>query len=284
MVALARKTLLHEWRRFLPAVLAVGFAGLLQLLQAALVLGIFSSASIYVTGSTADLWVGYPGTQSVSLGASHRAGCRNAPADGPEVVRVEPFQWVDADWRGPRGSGGESIYVTGIDTRADAMAYARIIAPEQRMRLAEPDAVIVDRADIDKRVRVGDAASVNGHRVRVVGVGSGLRAWAASTCWPRWKRRAGSPRSRRMRTSRLICWRNCGIRRRRGVAARLGGSGGFGPYEVWTAGRVRAALGALLAARYRGRRGRAVPGGHRVRGGRGHHQPDLDGGGGRFGA
>ncbi len=54
MVALARKTLIYEWRRFLPAMLAVGFAGLLQLLQAALVLGIFGSTSVYITGSSAD--------------------------------------------------------------------------------------------------------------------------------------------------------------------------------------------------------------------------------------
>ena len=41
MVALARKTLVHDWRRFLPAIIAVAFAGVLQLIQAALVLGIF---------------------------------------------------------------------------------------------------------------------------------------------------------------------------------------------------------------------------------------------------
>jgi hypothetical protein len=35
---------------------------------AALVLGIFSSASIYVTGSTADLWVGYPGPRASAWG------------------------------------------------------------------------------------------------------------------------------------------------------------------------------------------------------------------------
>ena len=58
MVALARKTLIYEWRRFLPAMLAVGFAGLLQLLQIALVLGIFGSTSLYITGSSADVWVG----------------------------------------------------------------------------------------------------------------------------------------------------------------------------------------------------------------------------------
>ncbi|MGH8079498.1 MAG: ABC transporter permease, partial [Lysobacter sp.] len=58
MTSLARQTLLFEWRRFLPAVLAIGFSSLLLLLQAALVLGIFGSASVYVSGSSADLWMG----------------------------------------------------------------------------------------------------------------------------------------------------------------------------------------------------------------------------------
>ena len=76
--------MIHEWRRFLPAMIAVGFAGLLQLLQAALVMGIFSSASVYITGSTADLWVGYPGTQSVNLGRPIDAGVYAS-------VSVKPF-------------------------------------------------------------------------------------------------------------------------------------------------------------------------------------------------
>ena len=39
MVPLARKTLVYEWRRFLPSLFAVAFSGLLLLVQAALVLG-----------------------------------------------------------------------------------------------------------------------------------------------------------------------------------------------------------------------------------------------------
>lgn len=68
MVPLARKTLIHEWRRFLPSGLAVAFSGLLLLMQAALVFGIFGSAAVYINTSDADLWAGYPGTQSIELG------------------------------------------------------------------------------------------------------------------------------------------------------------------------------------------------------------------------
>ena len=69
MVPLARKTLLHEWRRYLPAALAVAFTGVLLLMQAALVMGIFGGASVYVNQSGGDLWVGYPGTQTIELAA-----------------------------------------------------------------------------------------------------------------------------------------------------------------------------------------------------------------------
>ncbi|NID17168.1 ABC transporter permease [Luteibacter yeojuensis] len=177
MVALARKTLLHEWRRFLPAIVAVGFAGLLQLLQAALVLGIFGTAAVAVTGSSADIWVGYPGTQSVNLGRAIDPNIEARLWMDTAVARVEPFFSLDGDWRGSARDGSESVFVSGIDTRPDGLMFAHVLPPGLRARLDEPDAVIVDRADIDKLgVAVGGTAAINGHTVRVVGVSSGLRA------------------------------------------------------------------------------------------------------------
>lgn len=177
MVPLARKTLVHEWRRFLPSMLAVGFSGLLLLVQAALVFGIFDSAAVYVRKSAGDLWAGFPGTQSIELG-------RPVPNDteirllmDPAVARVEPFSWIDGDWRGPADRGGVSVFVSGIDPRADGLMFADVLTGELRARLDEPDGVIVDRADLPKLgLGVGGQAVVNGHRVRIVGTANGLRA------------------------------------------------------------------------------------------------------------
>jgi putative ABC transport system permease protein len=177
MVALARKTLIYEWRRFLPAMLAVGFAGLLQLLQIALVLGIFGSTSLYITGSSADVWAGYPGTQSVGQGRSISTDVASRMLMDPQVERVESYLWVDGDWRGPRDTGGVSVFVSGIDPRADGMLFSRALPAVLRARLAEPDAVVVDRSELDQLgVGLGDAATINGHSVRVVGISTGLRA------------------------------------------------------------------------------------------------------------
>ena len=177
MVPLARKTLVHEWRRFLPSALAVAFSGLLLLVQAALVFGIFNSSAVYIRKSGGDLWLGYPGTQSIELGRPIPQQAEIAALMDPAVERVEPFDWIDGDWRGPADKGGVSVFVSGIDTRADALMFADALTPGLRARLDEPDGVIVDRADLPKLgLDVGGQAVVNGHRVRIVGVGSGLRA------------------------------------------------------------------------------------------------------------
>lgn len=177
MVPLARKTLVHEWRRFLPSALAVAFSGLLLLVQAALVLGIFNSAAVYIKKSGGDLWAGYPGTQSIELGRPIPHDAQIKLLMDPEVARVEPFRWIDGDWRGPADKGGVSVFISGVDTRPDAMMFADVLAPALRAKLDEPDSVIIDRADLAKLgLDVGAQAVVNGKRVRVVGVGNGLRA------------------------------------------------------------------------------------------------------------
>lgn len=236
MVALARLTLIHEWRRFLPAIIAVGFAGLLQLLQTALVLGIFSSASMYVTGSRADLWVGYPGTQSVNLGRPIDAGVEMRIRMDPDVLRVEPYRWVDADWRGTQDTGGVSVFVSGIDADPQGLMFARLLPGSLRARLNEPGAVIVDRADLDSLgLDPGNAATINGHRVHVVGVISGLRALGGVNVI------ASLATARQLDTSadtdRITYW----VAKVRdpsqadAVAARIDGSPAFGKYAVWTA-------------------------------------------------
>ncbi|HET6905514.1 MAG TPA: ABC transporter permease [Rhodanobacteraceae bacterium] len=177
MVPLARKTLIHEWRRFLPSGLAVAFSGLLLLMQAALVFGIFGSAAVYINTSDADLWAGYPGTQSIELGRPIAPRTEAELLSDPAVQRVEPFAWIDGDWRGPANKGGVSVFVSGIDPRPDGMMFAKVLTPQQRALLNEPGGVIVDAADLSKLgVQVGAQALINGQLVRIVGVGHGLRA------------------------------------------------------------------------------------------------------------
>ncbi|MBU6199351.1 MAG: FtsX-like permease family protein [Xanthomonadaceae bacterium] len=177
VVALASKTLFYEWRKFLPAALAVAFSGLLLLMQAALMFGIFDSASVYVNKSAADLWAGYPGTQTIELGRPIPRDTEMALRMDPDVVRVEPFDWIDGDWRGPASHGSVSVFISGIDPAPDGLMFAHAIPAAMRALLYEPDGVIVDAADLSKLgLPIGGSATLNGHRVRIVAACNGLRA------------------------------------------------------------------------------------------------------------
>jgi putative ABC transport system permease protein len=174
-MSLALRTLLYDWRRFLPAVVAVAFSGLLVLMQAAIILGIFSLSSLYVTRSQADLWIGSPGVQSVDLGRPLAPRAELFTWMNPHVRRVEPFLWGSGEWR-TRDRGMVNVYIVGVDVRPDAMALADALPPDLRAAIAPPGSVLVDQADLHKlQVRVGDLAEINGHRVRVAGVTHGLR-------------------------------------------------------------------------------------------------------------
>jgi putative ABC transport system permease protein len=176
VISLARLTLRREWRRFLPAVLAVGFSGLLVLAQLALLLGIFRTVSVYVDGSSADLWVGFPDTPSVDLG-------RNIPTrhelflrQHPEVVSVEKFSFGMADIRRQDGSPASGLLL-GLDTRAGGMQFSRIVNPEQRERLNEPDSILLDVAALaNLQASLGGYLEINRKRVKVVGLIKGMAA------------------------------------------------------------------------------------------------------------
>ncbi len=235
MTSLALKTLIYEWRRFLPAVLAVGFACLLQLLQIAFVLGIFSSASVYITGSTAQLWIGYPGTQSVNVGRPVHEELRSRLAMDPQVQRVEPFLWLDADWRSARG--GASVIVSGIDERPNGLMFAHVLPAELRAQLTVPDTVIVDRADLSKLgVNVGEWATINGERVRIIGVTQGLRALGGVNVVASLQtaRHLDAGGSTSIGPTYFVAQLR-GPDNAEAVARRLCCQASFGPYEVWTA-------------------------------------------------
>ncbi len=233
MVALARKTLFREWRRFLPAVLTVCFAGLLLIVQAALVLGIFGSAAIYVTASSGDLWVGYPGTQSVNLGRPIYRDVEMLLRMNPAVTRVEPFLWVDADWHAT-GVGGVAVSVVGIDPSVKGMVFDHMLSPTLRQDLQEPGSIVVGKADLGQLgVQAGDHAWINGHRVHIVAVIPGLRALGGVNVISSLDTAHNLDPHAGFVTyyvAKLADYAQAPV-----VAENLNGNPAFGPYQVWTA-------------------------------------------------
>jgi len=177
MISLARKTLIYEWRRFIPVGLSVGFAGILLIVQTALVLGIFGSAAVYIKASSADIWVGYPGTQSVNYGRKIDPDVKMHLEMDPAIQQVESYQWVDGEWYSPQSEGGSvSVYLSGIATHSDALMFSGLLSTELRDKLREPGAVIVDPADLATLgATLGGRAWINQQPVHIVGLLKGLR-------------------------------------------------------------------------------------------------------------
>lgn len=243
MVSLARKTLWREWPRFVPAVLGIAFAGLLLIVQFALVMGIFGSAALYVSASKADLWVGYPGTQSVNYGRNISSSVEMMLRMHPEVNAVEPLVWVDADWQSESSDGKVPVFVTGISTDSDSLMYTSLLTPQLRALLREPGAVIIDQADLDQLgiaaidpLRSDNYGRIDGQPVHVVAAISGLRALGgvnvvtSLATGRELDGRASEPESAAYWVASLRNPLNAGA-----VAADLNGKTAFGPYEAWAA-------------------------------------------------
>jgi len=238
VIALARKTLIHEWRRFVPAVFAVGFSCVLLAVQAALVLGIFGSAAVYVRASSANLWAGYPGTQSVNFGRAVGRDVNLRLAMDPDVAATERYLWVDGDWHSAQaGGGGVSVYVSGIRTAPDGMLFARLLKPWQRDALREPGAVIVDRADLSTLgTEVGGKAWINTRPVRVVAAVDGLRGLGGVNVLASIDSAQDMSGADAAAGPTYVVARTHTSVQAQQVQARLAsGASGFGPFEVWTA-------------------------------------------------
>lgn len=176
MVSIARSMLLFDWRRYLAAVLAVTFSGLLVIVQLALLLGMFSTVSVVIDRSTADLWIGYRNTQSVDLGRpiAREADARAWAHRG--VERVEGYASAYGDLRREDGVP-VSVVINGIDASLEAVAFAKLLSADQRALLREPNSILIDIADTGKLgARVGTVVEINGKRARIVGMVEGMRA------------------------------------------------------------------------------------------------------------
>ena len=181
----ALSTIWYERQRFLPAVLAVAFSAILIAVQSGLMLGLFSTVSIPIDRSRADLWVGYPGVRSVDLGRQIPERWASRVAAQPGVERVEPCAigfslWVRATPPDAPPAPPEAVTVYGTKLGPDSVGAVQYLRdhPDLMARLAEPYAVAVDERDLDRLGvrRVGEQAEVTGRRVRVVGFVRGYRS------------------------------------------------------------------------------------------------------------
>jgi putative ABC transport system permease protein len=174
-ISLARRTLLHDWRRFAAAIAALALSGMLMLVQLGLMYGMFDTFTVVMRKAHADLWVTSPDVESFELSLDVPARFEGRFWAHPDVLDVAPLGQTQGVWR--RGAIKQVAQIIEVPTRADSAASLDGFTPDLLAALREPGAVVLDRVDAGKLgARAGEFAEINSHRVHVVGTVEGYRA------------------------------------------------------------------------------------------------------------
>jgi putative ABC transport system permease protein len=171
---LALATLLYEWRRYMAAMVALAFAGLLILAEVGMFTGIVKGVTATLDRSRADLIVLPPKMESLinSGGGALPARLQPQMYQNPEVVEVASWDIDGGRWvnHPPEGKKAVTTYVDiyMVDTRAGAVTLPVDYTEEIRKALMEPFAVAIDESQLKRLgVKLGDDASLNGKTVHV---------------------------------------------------------------------------------------------------------------------
>ena len=133
IVDLARKSVLHDWRRYLPVAIAVGVSGLMLVAQVALALGAFRLAAGPVEYSRAALWVGPADARAVDQSRGLSAFAASRLWRDPDIARIEPLaEPLTAQIRSD--DAGQMALVSSLDIDPQGLSYAAILCQSASKR------------------------------------------------------------------------------------------------------------------------------------------------------
>ncbi len=179
-MSLALSTLLYEWRRYMAAIVALAFSGLLVLAQVGMFMGIGKAFTAPIDRARADVMVLAPGATGLFNGGPSGVPRRVMPMvnSHPDVVSVADLDGSWGRWQnivegdGPRKS--EGVQVSAIDAVPGAVTVPTDYSPALIEALRQPFGVAVDETSLNRLgVKLGDKAIYNGKTVRVVAVTRG---------------------------------------------------------------------------------------------------------------
>jgi putative ABC transport system permease protein len=172
-MSLALSTLIYEWRRYLAAVIALAFSGLLVLAQVGMFTGIGRAFSATIDRSPADIMVLGPKAESL-FGGSSGLPRRVMPTIHmhPEVVQARDLDGNGGMWQVSATDGAkpkrEFVQLMAVDPYPGSVNLPTDFGEDVYRALQEPFAVAVDKSALARLgVKPGDKASLNGRTVRV---------------------------------------------------------------------------------------------------------------------
>ncbi len=176
-MSLALSTVIYEWRRYLAAVIALAFSGLLVLAQVGMFTGIGKAFTATIDRSRADIFV-LP-AKSESLMNSGGLPRRVMPIlyMNPQVVEVADMDGDGAMFTNPKlkpkpgekpRRNREFVQIMAVDTEPGSVTLPTDYSEATREALSEPYTIAVDRTALGRLgVKLGDTASLNGKEVRL---------------------------------------------------------------------------------------------------------------------
>lgn len=179
-MSLALATLIHEWRRYQAAVIALAFSGVLILSLFGLITGLVRSITATLDRSRADLIIMPPKVESVFGPTAIELPSRIAPQIylSPDVRDLSPWEMSGATWRNIPGPGEAQrqvfVLVAMVDPVPNAVTLPRDFGQATMTALQTPLSAVVDRSGLSVLgVQVGDMAIVNGQTIVVRGAVEG---------------------------------------------------------------------------------------------------------------
>jgi len=178
-MSLALQTLIYEWRRYMAAIVALSFAGLLVLAFVGLFMGIGKAFTATIDRSPAHIMILGPKAEALFNGG---AGVprRIMPQIymHPEVVEVSNLDGSGALWQNqPKDKQKvkrEFVQTMVVDPDVGAVTMPVDFTEETRLALTEPYAVAMDVTALARLgVQKGDKAMLNGRTVKVKAVITG---------------------------------------------------------------------------------------------------------------
>jgi putative ABC transport system permease protein len=178
-VTLALSTLIYEWRRYLAAVVALAFSGLLILAFIGLFLGMGKAFTATIERSPADIMVLGPKAENL-MGGGSGLPRRLMPTIHmhPDVVQVRDLDGDGALFQNfPEGKAKrkrEFVNISAIDPYPGSVTLPTDYTEAWTQALTEPYAIALDQTALARLgVKLGDKAQLNGKTVRVRAVLTG---------------------------------------------------------------------------------------------------------------
>ena len=173
-MSLALATLIYEWRRYLAAVIALAFSGLLILAQVGMFTGIVQAATATIDRSRAEIMVLPAKSESLINSGSNGLPRRLLPQMylHPEVVSVAALDGSGGRWMNTPDDGEKQVtqfvQVNMVDPVPGAVTLPVDYPEEVRIALLEPYAAVIDRSSqAQLGVTLNDKATINGKTVNI---------------------------------------------------------------------------------------------------------------------